>query len=128
MQGKYINCYKNLALVGKLMYKFGRYRQLGLAYFNQSVGLKMILVNRWIKKAEAIPWDSIEEKYAKLFPSKSGMSAKPLRISVLYRDFGVPDVGFLLCLIVDIVFWRCKQYEFMLINIQNNNAENLACN
>ena len=33
----------------------------------------------------------------------------------------------LLRLFFDIVFSRCKQYEFMLINIQNNNAENLAC-
>ena len=29
MQRKYINCYKNLAFGGKLMYKFERYRQLG---------------------------------------------------------------------------------------------------
>lgn len=33
----------------------------------------------------------------------------------------------ILRLFFDIVFSRCKQYEFMLINIQNNNAENLAC-
>lgn len=35
------------------MYKFGRYRQLGLADFNQPVGLKMNLENRWIKKAKS---------------------------------------------------------------------------
>ena len=52
------------------MYKFERYRQLGLADFNQPVGLKMNPENRWVKKAETIPWDVIEEKYAKLFPSK----------------------------------------------------------
>ena len=50
------------------MYKFERYRQLGLADFNQPVGLKMNPENRWVKKAETIPWDAIEEKYAKLFP------------------------------------------------------------
>lgn len=33
----------------------------------------------------------------------------------------------ILRLFFDIVFSRCKQYEFMLINIQNNNAENLTC-
>lgn len=33
----------------------------------------------------------------------------------------------LLRLFFDIVFSRCKQHEFMLINIQNNNAGNLAC-
>ena len=65
MQGKYINCYKNLALRRKLMYKFERYRQLGLADFNQPVGLKMNPENCWVKKAETIPWDAIEEKYGK---------------------------------------------------------------
>lgn len=55
------------------MYKFERYRQLGLADFNQPVGLKMNSENRWLKKAETIPWDAIEERYVKLFPSKTGM-------------------------------------------------------
>ena len=43
------------------MYKFERYRQLGLADFNQPVGLKMNPENRWVKKTETIPWDGIEE-------------------------------------------------------------------
>ena len=64
------------------MYKFERYRQLGLADFNQPVGLKMNPENRWVKKAETIPWDAIEEKYAQLFPSKTGMPAKPLRMAL----------------------------------------------
>ena len=64
------------------MYKFERYRQLGLADFNQPVGLKMNPDNRWVKKAETIPWDAIEEKYAQLFPSKTGMPAKPLRMAL----------------------------------------------
>ena len=64
------------------MYKFGRYRQLGLADFNQPVGLKMNPENRWVKKAETIPWDAIEEKYTRLFPGKTGMPAKPLRTAL----------------------------------------------
>ena len=82
MQEKQLNPYKNLALRRKLMYKFERYRQLGLADFNQPVGLKMNPENRWVKKAETIPWDAIEEKYAQLFPSKTGMPAKPLRMAL----------------------------------------------
>ena len=70
MQGKYINCYKNLAFGGKLMYKFERYRQLGLADFNQPVGFKMDPENRWVKKSETIPRDTIEEKYANCFRVK----------------------------------------------------------
>ena len=64
------------------MYKFERYRQIGLADFNQPFGLKMNPENRWVKKAETIPWDAIEERYAKLFPSKTGMPAKPLRTAL----------------------------------------------
>ena len=29
-----------------------------------------------------IPWDAIEEEYAKLFPSDKGMPAKPLRMAL----------------------------------------------
>lgn len=64
------------------MYKFKRYRQLGLVDFNQPVGLKMNLENRWVKKAETIPWDAIEETYVQLFSSNTGMPAKPLRTAL----------------------------------------------
>ena len=59
------------------MYKFEQYRQLGLADFNQPVGLEMNPENRWVKKAGTIPWDAIEEKYAKLFPGKNTRKASP---------------------------------------------------
>ena len=64
------------------MYRKEQYRQLGLTDFNQPLGLKMNPENRWIKKAETIPWDAIEDKYAKLFPSNTGMPAKPLRMAL----------------------------------------------
>ena len=77
------------------MYKFERYRQLGLADFNQPVGLKMNLENRWVKKAATIPWEAIEEKYAGLFPSKTGMPAKPLRMALgslmIQKQYGYSD-------------------------------------
>ena len=38
--------------------------------------------NRWVKKAEMIPWETIEAEYAKLFPSYTGMPAKPLRMAL----------------------------------------------
>lgn len=44
--------------------------------------IKMDPENRWVKKSETIPWDTIEEKYAKLFPSKTGMPEKPLRMAL----------------------------------------------
>jgi len=64
------------------MYKFDREPQISFTDFNQPLGLKMNEENRWIKKAERIPWESIEEEYAKLFPSKTGMPAKPLRMAL----------------------------------------------
>ena len=82
VQEKYVFSAKNLALGERRMYKFDRYRQLGLADFNQPLGLKMNPENRWVKKAASIPWDEIEVKYAELFPSTTGMPAKPLRTAL----------------------------------------------
>lgn len=55
------------------MYKFDKNHQFGLADFNQPMGLKMNPENRWVKKAEKIPWEAIEEKYAALFPGKKSV-------------------------------------------------------
>lgn len=41
-----------------------------------------IKVVYWAKKAEKIPWEAIEEKYAALFPGKKGMPAKTLRTAL----------------------------------------------
>ena len=38
--------------------------------------------NRWVKKAATIPWIEIEDRYAGLFPSKTGMPAKPLQTAL----------------------------------------------
>jgi len=46
---------KNFASTGGHMYKFERYRQLGQADFNQPMGLKINLKNRWIRKSASIP-------------------------------------------------------------------------
>ena len=63
------------------MYRFEE-KQLSFTDFNQPQGLQMNPQNRWIQKAEMIPWDTIEKEYAKLFPSKTGMPAKPLRMAL----------------------------------------------
>ena len=64
------------------MYRFDREHQLSFTDFNQPLGMKMNPNNRWVKKAALIPWDTIEIEYAKLFPSKTGMPAKPLRMAL----------------------------------------------
>lgn len=64
------------------MYKFNRNRQFSFSDFNQPTGLKMNPENRWVKKSETIPWDEIEERYSSLFPSRTGMPAKPLQTAL----------------------------------------------
>lgn len=77
------------------MYKFSRNSQITFSDFNQPLGMKMNANNRWVKKAEMIPWDKIEEKYSKLFPSKTGKPAKPLRMALgsllIQKQYGFSD-------------------------------------
>lgn len=64
------------------MHKFERYWQLGLGDFDQPAGMKMDPENRWVRKIATIPWEAMEEKYAEVFPSNTGMPAKPLRTAL----------------------------------------------
>ena len=77
------------------MYKRSSYHQFGLDDFNQPAGFKMNLENRWVRKAETIPWAEIEDKYAELFPSNTGMPAKPLRMALgsllIQKQLGFSD-------------------------------------
>jgi len=38
--------------------------------------------NRWVKMAEIIPWDEIEQEYAKLFENEIGNVARPARMAL----------------------------------------------
>ncbi|MCR5557294.1 MAG: IS5 family transposase [Butyrivibrio sp.] len=77
------------------MYKFNRNHQFSLSDFNQPIGLKMNPENRWVKKSEAIPWYDIEQRYASLFPSNTGMPAKPLQAALgsllIQKQYGYSD-------------------------------------
>ena len=64
------------------MYIFEREHQYSLNDFNQPMGMELSPNNRWVKKANMIPWNIIEEHYAKLFSDKVGMPAKPLRMAL----------------------------------------------
>ena len=64
------------------MYKFSRNQQMSFTDFNQPAGMQMDPENRWVKKAATIPWHEIEVKYAALFPSETGMPAKPLQTAL----------------------------------------------
>jgi transposase, IS5 family len=76
------------------MYKFSD-NQLKFSDFGQPVGMKMNPENRWVKKAELIPWDEIEKRYAALFTNKKGNVAKALRMAlgalIIQTEYGYSD-------------------------------------
>ena len=61
------------------MYQFHN-GQMSIFDFGQPIGMKLKDTNRWVIKANLIPWKELEEKYAQLFPSKTGTVAKPFRL------------------------------------------------
>ena len=77
------------------MYVKTQNSQMTFNDFRQPLGLKMDPENRWIKKAEVIPWAKIEDRYAELFPSGKGNPAKPLRLALgsllIQKQYGYSD-------------------------------------
>lgn len=63
------------------MYRYSN-GQISLADFRQPVGMNLKESNRWVKKAQTIPWPEIEKRYAALFTNRKGNVAKPLRLAL----------------------------------------------
>ena len=66
------------------MYRYSN-GQISLADFKQPVGMNLKESNRWVKKAQTIPWPEIEKRYAALFTNRKGnvrvdLSAFPLSV------------------------------------------------
>ena len=76
------------------MYKFDN-RQISIHEFGQPVGMKLREENRWVQKAQEIPWTEIEKKYAKLFENRKGNVAKPRRLAlgicIIQAEYGYSD-------------------------------------
>lgn len=76
------------------MYRF-KSRQISFTDFNTPIGMKLNPDNRWVKKAEMIPWDEIEQRYAKFFANRKGNVAKPLRLAlgacIIQAEYGYSD-------------------------------------
>ena len=79
---------------GDNLYKYPS-KQISFSDFGQPVGMKMSAENRWVKKAESIPWEEIEQRYAALFTNKKGNVAKPLRLAlgacIIQAEYGYSD-------------------------------------
>ena len=76
------------------MYRYSN-GQISLADFKQPVGMNLKESNRWVKKAQTIPWLEIEKRYAALFTNRKGNVAKPLRLALgacnIQAEYGFSD-------------------------------------
>lgn len=77
------------------MYRYSN-GQISLADFKQPMGMNLKEDNRWVKKAQTIPWLEIEARYAALFTNRKGNVAKPLRLAlgacIIQAEYGYSDV------------------------------------
>ena len=60
------------------MYKYTDNTQSNFLSFNQPIGLHMNPENRWVKMADAIPWEIFEKKYSTK-PGNSGLGLWEVR-------------------------------------------------
>lgn len=76
------------------MYRYSN-GQISLLDFKQPVGMNLKEKNRWVKKAQTIPWPEIEKRYAELFTNRKGNVAKPLRLAlgacIIQAEYGYSD-------------------------------------
>lgn len=76
------------------MYKYSN-GQISLSDFKQPIGMNLKESNRWVKKAQTIPWLEIEKRYAALFKNRKGNVAKPLRLAlgacIIQAEYGYSD-------------------------------------
>ena len=76
------------------MYRYSN-GQISLSDFKQPVGMNLKENNRWVKKAQTIPWLEIEKRYAALFTNRKGNVAKPLRLAlgacIIQAEYGFSD-------------------------------------
>ena len=76
------------------MYRYSN-GQISLSDFRQPVGMNLKESNRWVRKAQTIPWLDIEKRYAKLFTNRKGNVAKPLRLAlgacIIQAEYGYSD-------------------------------------
>ena len=76
------------------MYRYSN-GQISLADFKQPVGMNLKESNRWVKKAQTIPWPEIEKRCAALFTNRKGNVVKPLRLAlevcIIQAEYGYSD-------------------------------------
>jgi transposase, IS5 family len=93
VQGKPSHIFKNLALEVRQLYR--KEKQQSIEDFDLPFEGALATDNRWVVKAEMIPWDKIEGDYSDLFPGGSGNVAKPARVAfgalIIKETLGLTD-------------------------------------
>jgi hypothetical protein len=79
VQGKCSHIFKNIAFEVRLLYQ--KDKQQTIDDFVLPFGSALLTDNRWVIKAEMIPWDDIEDDYSDLFSGDSGNVVKPARLA-----------------------------------------------
>ena len=57
-------------------------KQISLFEFGQSAGMELDSENRWVKMANKVDWDKIEDKYCTQFCQNNGAPAKSVRLAI----------------------------------------------
>ena len=70
------------------MYRYGN-GQISLSDFQQPMGMCLREDNRWVKKAQLLPWDKIEAKYAGYDDSKPPFDSSSM---VHFRKRLTPEI------------------------------------
>ena len=77
------------------MYRRPSPGQLSFIDFYIPFGGKLSAENRWVKLAELVPWEELEEAYAKQLSERQGAPAKPLRLAlgalIIKERLGISD-------------------------------------
>jgi len=70
-------------------------KQISLFDFGQKAGLTLNPNNRWVKLAQLIDWDMLEDKYCHLYCEDNGAGAKPIRLAlgslIIKQKENLPD-------------------------------------
>ena len=61
-------------------YHVTNYEQMSVDDFNQPSGLPIDRDNRWVVRADKIPWHDLEKQYALVFTSNRGPKPLPFRL------------------------------------------------
>lgn len=64
------------------MYKAEKTVQSAFAGFNQSCGMELDPDDEWVRLADAIDWNAVEERCRRLFPSRRGRPAVSARAAL----------------------------------------------